>query len=206
MKPFWLLRMSEAHSHINLQLYQTIDGRRNREQIWGSYFLIEMIKLSYLGLLIVGFLHWGTDMYVSQNIKSCCISLVEFIHKGYNTLNYCRHKPYTGNRYCYDFLALFKMIFLIRLCNKSIKYFIHSFIHSFIHPFIHSSIHSFIHSSIQSFIHSLSIFIFICRWRVCYLLLKYFHDVFVVLFCLFLCSFFCCCCFYFFTSDVIEYD
>ena len=48
---------------------QTIDGRRNREQIWGSYFVIEMIKLSYLGLLIVDLLQWGTDMYVSQNIK-----------------------------------------------------------------------------------------------------------------------------------------
>ena len=48
---------------------QTIDGRRNREQIWGSYFVIEMIKLSYLGLLRVGLLQWGTDMYVSQNIK-----------------------------------------------------------------------------------------------------------------------------------------
>ena len=40
----------------------------------------------------------------------------------------------------------------------------------------------------------------------CYLLLKYYHDVFVVLFCLFLCS-----CFVVvvvvvvFTSDVIEY-
>ena len=69
MKPFLLLRMSKAHCLINLQLYQTIDGRRNREQIWGSYFVIEMIKLSYLGLLIVGLLQWGTDMYVSQNIK-----------------------------------------------------------------------------------------------------------------------------------------
>ena len=37
MKPFLLLRMSEAHYLINLQLYQTIDGRRNREQIWGSF-------------------------------------------------------------------------------------------------------------------------------------------------------------------------
>ena len=37
------------------------------EQIWGSYFVIEMIKLSYLGLL--GLLQWGTDMYVSQNIN-----------------------------------------------------------------------------------------------------------------------------------------
>ena len=52
MKPFLLLRMSEAHYLINLQLYQTIDGRRNREQIWGSYFVTEMIKLSYSGLLI----------------------------------------------------------------------------------------------------------------------------------------------------------
>ena len=47
-------------------------------------------------------------------LKSCCIGLVEFIHKDYNTLNYRRHKPYTGNRYCYDFLALFKMIFLLK--------------------------------------------------------------------------------------------
>ena len=56
--------------HPFLVVYdQTIDGRRNMEQIWGSYFVIEMIKLSYLGLLIVGLLQWGTDMYVSQNIK-----------------------------------------------------------------------------------------------------------------------------------------
>ena len=45
-------------------------------------------------------------------LKSCCI--VEFIHKDYNTLNYRRHNPYSGNRYCYDFLALFKMIFLLK--------------------------------------------------------------------------------------------
>ena len=70
MKPFLLLRI------INLQLYQTIDGRRNREQIWGSYFVIEMIKLSYLGLLIVGLLQWGTDMYVSQNIKELLYSRI----------------------------------------------------------------------------------------------------------------------------------
>ena len=69
MKPLLLLRLSKAHYLINLQLYQTIDGRRNREQIWGSYFVIEMIKLSYLGLLIVGQLQWGTDMYALQNIK-----------------------------------------------------------------------------------------------------------------------------------------
>ena len=69
MKPFLWLRMSKVHYLINLQLYQTINGRRNREEIWGSYFVIEMIKLSYLGLLIVGLLQWGTDMYVSQNIK-----------------------------------------------------------------------------------------------------------------------------------------
>ena len=69
MKPFLRLRMSKVHYLINLQLYQTIDGRMNREQIWGSYFVIEMIKLSYLGLLIVDLLQWGTDMYVSQNIK-----------------------------------------------------------------------------------------------------------------------------------------
>ena len=54
-------------------------------------------------------------MYVSQNML---YSIVEFIHKDYNTLNYRRHKPYTGNRYCYDslcdFLALFKMIFLLK--------------------------------------------------------------------------------------------
>ena len=70
MKPLLLLRI------INLQLYQTIDGRRNREQIWGSYFVIEMIKLSYLGLLIVGLLQWGTDMYVSQNIKELLYSRI----------------------------------------------------------------------------------------------------------------------------------
>ena len=69
MKPFFSLRMSKTHYLINLQLYQTIGGRRNGEQIWGSYFVIELIKLSYLGLLIVGLLPWGTDMYVSQNIK-----------------------------------------------------------------------------------------------------------------------------------------
>ena len=51
-------------------------------------------------------------MYSSQKIKEFCI--VEFIHKDYNTLNYRRHKPSTGNRYCYDFLALFKMIFLLK--------------------------------------------------------------------------------------------
>ena len=47
-------------------------------------------------------------------LKSYCV--VEFIHKDYNrpTLNYRRHKPYIGNRYCYDFLALFKMIFLLK--------------------------------------------------------------------------------------------
>ena len=49
----------------------------------------------------------------------------------------------------------------------------------------------------------------------CYLLLKYYHDVFVVVFCLFLCSFFFVClfvcfvvvvvCLVFLTSDVIEY-
>ena len=61
-----LLRMTV---HVSKVYDQTIDGRRNREQIWGSYFVIEMIKLSYLGLLIVGLLQWGTDMYVSQNIK-----------------------------------------------------------------------------------------------------------------------------------------
>ena len=55
--------------HVSMVYDQTIDGRRNREQIWGRYFAIEMIKLSYLGLLIVGLLQWGTDMYVSQNIK-----------------------------------------------------------------------------------------------------------------------------------------
>ena len=55
--------------HVSMVYDQTIDGRRNREQIWGSYFVIEMIKLSYLGLLIVDLLQWGTDMYVSQNIK-----------------------------------------------------------------------------------------------------------------------------------------
>ena len=76
MEPFFLLRMSKAHSLINMQLYQTIDGRRNREQIRGSYFVIEMIKLSYLGLLIVGLLQWGTDMYVSQNIKELLYSRI----------------------------------------------------------------------------------------------------------------------------------
>ena len=55
--------------HVSMVYDQTIYGKRNREQIWGSYFVIEMIKLSYLGLLIVGVLQWGTDMYVSQNIK-----------------------------------------------------------------------------------------------------------------------------------------
>ena len=55
--------------HVSMVYDQTIDGRRNREQILGSYFVIEMIKLSYLGLLIVGLLQRGTDMYVSQNIK-----------------------------------------------------------------------------------------------------------------------------------------
>ena len=30
-------------------------------------------------------------------LKSCC--KVEFIHNDDNTLNYRRHKPYTGNRY-----------------------------------------------------------------------------------------------------------
>ena len=51
---------------------------------------------------------------VTKYKKSCCI--VEFIYKDYNTctLNYRRHKPYTGNRYCYDFLALFKMTFLLK--------------------------------------------------------------------------------------------
>ena len=106
-----LLRMTV---HVSMVYDQTIDGRRNREQIWGSYFVTEMIKLSYLGLLIVGLLQWGMDMYVSQILKSCCIGLVEFIHKDYKTLNFRRHKPYTSNRYCYDFLALFKMIFLLK--------------------------------------------------------------------------------------------
>ena len=39
-----LLRMTV---HVSMVYDQTIDGRRNREQIWGSYFVIEMIKLSY---------------------------------------------------------------------------------------------------------------------------------------------------------------
>ena len=76
MKLFLSLRMRKAHYLINLHLYQTIDGRRNGEQIWGSYFVIEMIKLSYLGLLIVGLLQWGTDMYVSQNIKEFLYSRI----------------------------------------------------------------------------------------------------------------------------------
>ena len=79
MKPFLLIRMSKAHYLKNLQLSdhdQTIDGRRNREQIWGSYFVIEMIELSYLGLLIVGLLQWGTDTYVSQNIKELFYSRI----------------------------------------------------------------------------------------------------------------------------------
>ena len=76
MKPLLLLRMSRAHYLINLQLYQTIDGRRNREEIWGINFVIEMIKLSYLGVLIVGLLQWGTDMYVSQNIKELLYSRI----------------------------------------------------------------------------------------------------------------------------------
>ena len=33
MKPILLLHMSKAHYLINLQLYQTIDGKRNGEQI-----------------------------------------------------------------------------------------------------------------------------------------------------------------------------
>ena len=49
-------------------------------------------------------------------LKSCCLGLVEFIHKDYNTLNHRSHKPNTGNRYFYDFLALFKMIFLLKCC------------------------------------------------------------------------------------------
>ena len=106
-----LLRMT---IHVSMVYDQTIDGRRNREQIWGSYFVIEMIKLSYLGLLIVGLLHEARTCMCHKILKSCCIGLVEFIHKDYNTLNYRRHKPYTGNRYCYDFLALFKMIFLLK--------------------------------------------------------------------------------------------
>ena len=61
-----LLRMTV---HVSMVCDQTIDGRRNKHQIWGSYFVIEMIKLSYLGLLIVGLLQLRTDMYVSQNIK-----------------------------------------------------------------------------------------------------------------------------------------
>ena len=73
---FVIPTMSKAHYLINLQLYQTIDGRSNREQIWGSYFLIEMIKLSYLGLLIVGLLQWGMNMYVSQNIKELLYSRI----------------------------------------------------------------------------------------------------------------------------------
>ena len=76
MKPLLLLSMSKVHDLIHLQLYQTIDGRRNREQIWGSYFVIVMIKLSYLGVLIVGLLQWGTDMYVSQNIKELLYSRI----------------------------------------------------------------------------------------------------------------------------------
>ena len=87
----------------------------------------------------------------------------------------------------------------IRLCNKSIKYFIDSLIHSFI-----------------------SIFIFICRWRVCYLLLKYYHDVLIVfillvslLFFVVVVVFVVVFIFYFFTSDhllsslthiFVEYD
>ena len=66
----------KVHYLINLQLYPTIDGSRNREQIWGSYFVIEMIKLGYLGLLIVGLLQWGTDMYVSQNINEMLYSRI----------------------------------------------------------------------------------------------------------------------------------
>ena len=76
MKPFLLLRMSKAHYLINLQLYQTIDGRRNGEQFWGSYIVIEMINWSYLGLLTVGLLEWSTDMYVSQNIKELLYSRI----------------------------------------------------------------------------------------------------------------------------------
>ena len=43
-----LLRMTV---HVSMVYDQTIYGRRNREQIWGSYFVIEMIKLSYLDLI-----------------------------------------------------------------------------------------------------------------------------------------------------------
>ena len=75
-----------------------------------------MIKLSYFGPIDsrpTSMRHGQTCM-CHKILKSCCIGLVEFIHKDYNTLNYRRHKPYTGNRYCYDFLALFKMIFLLK--------------------------------------------------------------------------------------------
>ena len=51
-------------------------------------------------------------MYVSQNIKELLYRPSHY--SDYNTLNYRRHTPYTGNRYCYDFLALFKMIFLLK--------------------------------------------------------------------------------------------
>ena len=90
-----MLRMTV---HVSMVYDQTIDGSRNREQIWGSYFVIEMIKLSYLGLMIV-VLNEARTCMCHKILKSCCIGLVEFIHKDYNTLNYRWHKPYTGNRF-----------------------------------------------------------------------------------------------------------
>ena len=129
-------------------------------------------------------------MYVSKNIKRVVVKSNSFIKiitpwiiVGVN-LNMYRY---------YDFLALFKMISLlkVRLCNQSIKYFIHSFVHSFIHPFTHSFIHLLIHSSNCNFIHSYQCLFFICCWKcVCYLFLEYYHNIFIVLFGLFLCSFF----------------
>ena len=71
-------------------------------------------------------------------LKSCCLGLVEFIHKDYNTLEltlrHRRHKPYTA---LLGFSCSFQndISTKIRLCNKSIKCFIHSFIH---YPFLFS--------------------------------------------------------------------
>ena len=129
--------------------------------------------------------------------KSCC--KVEFIHEDYNTLKYRRHKPYTGNRYCYDFLALFKMISLlkIRLCNKCIKYFIHSLVQSLFQSFIQSFI------CIPFFVLEMCVIssrVGLQSWRIgCFILLVSLSVLF-------------CCCFVFvvvisilFTSHVIEY-
>ena len=59
------------------------------------------------------------------------------------------------SRYPFNFLSVWRHVFFERLTSNalwSIKFVIHSFIHSF----THSLIHSFIHSLTHSFIHSLS--------------------------------------------------